>query len=120
MKFSTLSGLDTMHDAGPAHSSPAQPRLVAVGVDGSARSAGPVQYAVDLAAERHGRLLVVTALRVPYGPADLVAGALDHAQHAAAARIRLAMSQVQVPPWMPWRPAPMKALCSTVARAFAR
>jgi nucleotide-binding universal stress UspA family protein len=74
--------------------------LVAVGVDGSARSADPVQYAVDLAAERHGRLLVVTALRVPYGPADLVAGALDHAQHAAAARIRLAMSQVQVPPWM--------------------
>ncbi|HSU37458.1 MAG TPA: universal stress protein [Propionibacteriaceae bacterium] len=101
MTFSTLSALDTMHDAGPAHRSPAHPRLIAVGVDGSAQSAGTVQYAVDLAAERHGRLLVVTALRVPYGPADLVAGALDHAQHAAAARIRLAMSQVQVPPWMP-------------------
>ena len=87
-------------DAEPARRSTAQPRLIVVGFDGSARAAGTVQYAVDLAAERHGRLLVVTALRVPYGPAGLVAGAFDHAQHAAAARIRLAMSQVQVPRWM--------------------
>jgi len=72
--------------------------LVAVGIDGFATAAGTVQYAIELAAERSGHVLAVAAFRVPGGPANLVT--TDHAQHAAAARIRWAMAQVGVPPGM--------------------
>ena len=73
-------------------------RLIAVGVDGFAMAASMVQYAIELAAERPGRVLVVAAYRVPDGLADLVTA--DHARHAAASRIRWAMSRVRVPPRM--------------------
>jgi nucleotide-binding universal stress UspA family protein len=89
-----------MNDAESALSNPECARSVAVGVDASATAAGTVQYAIELAAERHCHLLAVAAFRVPGAPADLVAAAVDHAHHAAAARIRMAMSQVRVPPRM--------------------
>jgi nucleotide-binding universal stress UspA family protein len=72
-----------------------RPRSVAVGIDCFATAASTVQYAIELAAERSGHVLAITAFRAPAGPADLVTA--DYAQHAAAARIRWALAQVRVP-----------------------